>query len=81
MIGVGFDGTAYLYGDAGSAEPFSWTQPNTRTIYFDDDRVCTYKHEWRRVQFELDLEPTPDRLRKAAERQKKRWGYSVRMKK
>jgi hypothetical protein len=55
---------------------FPWTQPNTRTLYLIDDEVCGYKQTWRKVPFSLDLEPTAQRLKDAATRQKQRVGSS-----
>jgi hypothetical protein len=68
------NGTAYLVGNPSNG--FPWTQPNTKTIYMNDDEICRDKHDWRKVQFELDLTPTANRVREAVERQKLRVGFS-----
>ena len=68
------NGAVYLIGKPSSG--FPWTQPSTKTIYMDDDEVCRYKHEWIRVQFELDLKPTQARIDAAVNRQKLRVGFS-----
>jgi hypothetical protein len=68
------DGTAYLVGKPSNG--FSWTQPNTKTIYMDDDDIARDKRDWRKVKFELDLSPSNARIKTAVERQKKRVGFS-----
>ncbi len=68
------DGIAYLVGKPSNG--FSWTQPNTKTIYMDDDDIARDKRDWRKVQFELDLSPSIARIKAAAERQEKRVGFS-----
>jgi len=68
------NGSAYLVGKPSNG--FPWTQPNTKTIYMDDDEIGRDKHEWRRVPFELDLTPSQNRLKAAVERQKMRVGFS-----
>lgn len=73
---ISADGTAYLSGDPDSGFPS--TQPNTRTVFMDDDELCRDKHEWKKVPFELDLTPSTARINEAAERQKKRTGFSHR---
>lgn len=70
------DGLAVLEGapDGG----FPPTQPNTLTVYMDDDRVCRWKHEWVRTYFDILDAPTSQRVSEASERQKQRVGYSAR---
>jgi hypothetical protein len=67
-------GEIVLMGDPDTG--FPWTQPNTRTIYMNDEDVCKAKHEWHKTTFEFDLEPSSTELRSAAERQKERTGFS-----
>jgi hypothetical protein len=73
---VATDGTAYLSGDPDTG--FSWNQPNTRTVYVDDEQICRDKHDWKKVPFELDLKPSAARLKEASDRQKRRLGFSRR---
>lgn len=73
---LGKDGLAVLEGTADSG--FPPTQPNTLTLYLDDDEVCRRKHEWLREHFDILDAPTPERITEAGERQKQRVGYSAR---
>jgi hypothetical protein len=70
------DGLAVLEGapDGG----FPPTQPNTLTLYMDDDDVCRWKHEWVRAHFDILDTPPPQRVSEASERQEQRVGYSAR---
>jgi hypothetical protein len=70
------DGWAYLIGTP--ANGFPWTQPNTKTMYLDDEELCRDKHEWKKVLFELDLTPKPATIGAASQRQRERIGYSNR---
>jgi hypothetical protein len=70
------DGLAILEGAADSG--FPPTQPNTLTMYLDDDEVCRRKHEWVREHFDILDAPAPERIKEAGERQKRRVGYSAR---
>lgn len=56
---------------------FRPTQPNTLTLYLDDDDVCRWKHEWVRQHFDILDAPPPERVREASERQEQRVGYSA----
>lgn len=49
---------------------FPPTEPSYLTVYMDDDQLSQYKREWIRTTFSLELKPTAQRLREAAERQK-----------
>lgn len=53
--------------------------PNYLTVYMDDDELCHDKATWLKASFIIRLHPSAERLREAAERQKKRIGYSVRL--
>ena len=70
------DGLAVLEGapDGG----FRPTQPNTLTLYMDDDEICRWKHKWVRQHFDILDTPPAERVRDASERQKQRIGYSAR---
>ncbi len=70
------DGLAVLEGAADGG--FPPTQPNTLTLYMDDDDVCRWKHEWVRAHFDILDTPPAERLGEASERQKQRVGYSAR---
>jgi len=69
------DGLAVLEGAPDSG--FPPTQPNTLTLYMDDDDVCRRKHEWLKERFDILDAPSRDRIREAGERQKRRVGYSA----
>jgi hypothetical protein len=68
-------GLAVLEGDPDGG--FPPTQPNTLTLYMDDDEVCHWKHSWMRQRFEISDTPSEQRIREAGERQKQRLGYSA----
>lgn len=53
--------------------------PNYLTVYMDDDELCRDKATWLKASFVIRLHPSTERLREAAERQKERIGYSVRL--
>jgi hypothetical protein len=65
-------GLVHLGGDP--EHGFPWTQSDIQTIYLNDDVVCRYKQDWRRVLFEMDLSPKPLQIREAKERQRRRLG-------
>ncbi len=46
--------------------------PSHNTIYMDDDELCELKHNWRRLQFEVEFEPSKTRIDEAKRRQKQR---------
>ncbi len=58
---------------------FPPTHPNYLTVFMDDDELCHDKQTWLRSSFVIQLHPSAQRLQKAAERQKERIGYSVRL--
>ena len=58
---------------------FPPTHPNYLTVFMDDDELCHDKQTWLKANFIIQLHPTAQRLRQAAERQKERIGYSVRL--
>jgi len=70
------DGLAVLEGEADGG--FPPTQPNTLTLYMDDDDVCRWKQRWVRQHFDILDTPPPERIGEAGERQKRRVGYSAR---
>jgi hypothetical protein len=55
---------------------FSWNQPDTQTIYADDDEICKFKQTWLKTSFSFELEPSPDVLKQAYSRQVRRKGVS-----
>jgi hypothetical protein len=63
--------------DGNPEEGFRPTQPSYLTVFMDDDDLCQAKREWIKITFEIQLHPSQDRLRQAAERQKRRKGHSV----
>ncbi|MGC1106972.1 MAG: hypothetical protein WA876_10565 [Candidatus Acidiferrales bacterium] len=58
---------------------FPPSRPNYLTVYMDDDELCRDKQTWLKANFIIQLHPGAPRLREAAERQKERIGYSVRL--
>ena len=68
-------GLAVLEGDPDGG--FPQTQPNTLTLYMDDDEVCQWKHAWTKQHFEILDSPPAQRIKDAGERQKQRLGYSA----
>lgn len=56
---------------------FSPTQPNTLTVYVDDEEVCQWKRRWLKEHFEILDSPSAERVRDARERQRQRVGYSA----
>lgn len=58
---------------------FPSTEPSYLTVYMDDDELCRDKQTWLKANFIIQLHPGAPRLREAAERQKERIGYSVRL--
>ena len=74
FLGKGENSLVLLGGSPDSG--FSWTQPNTQTIYADDDEICKDKHAWLRTSFYFDLEPSTGALKDAYSRQVQRKGSS-----
>ena len=68
------DGLVYISGDP--EHGFPWTQSDIQTIYLNDDDVCRFKHDWRKVLFEMDLSPKPQQISEARERQRRRLGLN-----
>lgn len=68
------DGTAILWGNPWNGFPAS--QPDTRTIYLDDDWVCAYKRKAIRATFTVDPNVSRARRQAAVERQIIRVGHS-----
>ena len=73
---ISHEGYAILIGSPENG--FPWTQPNTKTVYMDDDEVCQKKRDWRKVQFALPLNPSQERIMEATKRQIMRVGHSRR---
>jgi hypothetical protein len=55
---------------------FSWTQPDTKTVYADDEEICRNKHDWRKIDLTVELEPSPSTRDSAYEHQKQRTGHT-----
>ncbi len=53
--------------------------PNYLTVYMDDDELSRDKATWLKASFVIQIHPSAQRLHDAAERQKERIGYSVRL--
>jgi hypothetical protein len=70
------DGLVTLYGDPEIG--FPPTQPNTLTVYLNDDEICTQKRAWNRLQFTIDFSPSDSTIQEVVVRQKKRFGFSIR---
>jgi hypothetical protein len=68
------DGMVVLEGNPWNGFPAS--QPDTRTIYIDDDWVCAYKQKAIRATFTVDPAVTKARREEASRRQVTRVGYS-----
>jgi hypothetical protein len=69
-------GLSYLYGHP--EWDFPPTEPSYLTVYMDDDQLCQFKHEWIRTSFTIELPPTEQRVREAAQRQQSRLGKDYR---
>lgn len=57
---------------------FPPTQPSYLTVYIEDDKLCRFKREWRKTFFVVEFKPSPERVKEAIERQKKRYGVTIR---
>lgn len=77
MFWIRKDGMAVL----GNNPEFGFppTESSYLTVYMDDDELCHDKQTWLKSSFVIQPHPTSQRLREAAERQKERVGYSVRL--
>lgn len=69
------NGLAVLEGDPSSH--FPPTQPNTLTLYMDDDDVCRWKRTWSKQYFEILDSPPVQRVKVASDRQIHRVGFSA----
>ena len=67
-------GIVVLEGDPWNGFPAS--QPDTRTVYLDDDWVCTYKQKAIRATFTVDPHVSRARKEEAIQRQIVRLGHS-----
>jgi hypothetical protein len=73
-IALRADGLAVLSGRPHNGFPA--TQPDTNTLYLQDEQVCEFKHQALRAVFIVDPDVSRERRRDAARRQKLRVGYS-----
>lgn len=68
------DGLAVLWGKP--LNHFPATQPDTNTLYLDDDSVCAFKQRAIRASFAVDPNVPRARREEAGKRQKVRVGFS-----
>jgi len=68
------DGMAVLWGNPWNEFPAS--QPDTRTIYLNDDDICAFKQRAIRTTFEVDPDVPRARREEAIHRQIIRFGHS-----
>jgi hypothetical protein len=73
------DGTAELFGDSSLRFPFPATQPDTRTVYMDDNALCHMKNTWQKAAVDVTLKPDESTLMAAAKRQQTRTGFSFQL--
>jgi len=71
------DGLVVLYGDP--EIDFPAQQPDTKTIYLDDDDVCRFKSQSSKTFFVVDPKVDEKRVEEAEHRQLQRVHYSFRM--
>ena len=71
------DGLVVLYGDPGLDFPAQ--QPDTKTIYLDDDDVCRFKINALRTTFTVDPDVSSQRITEAEAGQMRRVHYSFRL--
>jgi hypothetical protein len=71
---IGDDGRITLDGNPQNRFPI--TQPSHQTVYMDEEEVRQYEQSWIKSTFTIDTQPTAEMIRSAAERQKKRTGFS-----
>jgi len=71
------DGLVVLYGDP--EIDFPAQQPDTRTLYLDDDDVCRFKSQALKTFFTVDPNVLKTRVEEAEHRQRQRVHYSFRI--
>lgn len=74
LVTVGPDGLVRLFRNPRSGFPPD--APATQTVYYDDDLICTLKHDALRLSFLVEMTASQERIKEAIERQKKRYGFS-----
>lgn len=74
LFEIGKDGEVHLIGDPDNHFPI--TQPSHLTVYMDEDDVCRFERTWLKDTFVINVKPSADVLHSAAQRQKKRTGFS-----
>jgi hypothetical protein len=74
LVTVGPDGLVRLFRNPRSGFPPD--APAMQTVYYDDDLICSLKHEALRLSFVVEMTPSKQRIQEAVERQKKRYGFS-----
>jgi len=75
MVQINEDGLAFLFGRP--EKGFPPTGPAFSTVYADDDWLCKTKAAAAKFHFEIQIEPTKERLDQAMARQHERYGYSA----
>jgi len=75
MVRMNDDGLAFLY--TRPEHGFRSSGPAFSTVYLDDDQVCKLKADATKIYFEVQVEPTMDRVEQAIARQRRRYGYSA----
>jgi hypothetical protein len=75
MVQIDDHGMAFLFGRP--EKGFPPTGPAFSTVYMDDDGLSKTKSAAAKFHFEIEIEPTKERLNEAIVRQKRRYGYSA----
>jgi hypothetical protein len=75
LFSIENDGSAIVYGNPELG--FTPERPNYLTVYMDDDELIHDKQTWLKADYDLQLHPSPERLRQASVREKKRTGDSM----
>lgn len=75
LFSIENDGSAIIYGNPELG--FTPERPNYLTVYMDDDELIRDKQTWLKAIYDLQLNPSKERLHQAAEHQRKRTGYSA----
>lgn len=69
MYEIGRSGRIYLHGNPGE---FHVTGPDYLTVFMDDDQLCKLKHDWIKRHFVVNINPSPELVAAARERQRQR---------
>jgi hypothetical protein len=74
LITTGDDGLTRLFRNPRSGFPPD--APAMQTVYYEDERICQLKHDAVKLAFVVSMNPSPERLKEAIDRQKQRYGFS-----